>query len=461
MKLTIDKKVCFFISLMILVFGTLIGLYAIRDETEHMHQILDEHTSVLLNNLAYNLEYPVLVRDSKAISRLAKGVLAQKGIVSCRVEGNAGLLLYQERKTGDDEEREFAVPIITGKAGGEEALIVGAQQEVSEEVGKVTLTVSLAELHRKITRLRTTITILVLAVILPVSLGTYLLLRYLVGSPVAQLVHATERIAQGDLLHKVSLATRDEFELLGDSFDRMTDTLREAQEELLQREKLAALGQLAGGVGNELRNPLGVMRNAVFFLRNVLPDASEQAKEYLGIIDSEIDNSHRIISDFVDFFRTKKPQAKVVAVREFIDQGVGLSAIPDSVSLVVEVMPGLPAVYVDPSQLRQTIQNLIANAVQAMPHGGSLRIGARLMPATEAQVPRVEISVADTGAGISAANLEKLFQPLFTTKSRGIGLGLAICKSFVEANNGRIEVHSELEKGTTFTVILPAEEKGG
>ena len=479
MKLTIDKKVCLIISLAIFVFGTLIGIYIVRDETEHMGRVLDERAYVLLNNLAYNLAYPAMVRDTEAISRLVKGVMAQKDVVYCRVVGRDGLLLYQEKKKGGDAVREFTVPVVAKKAGEEESLILGASREVTEEVGKVVLAVSLSELNDKRSQLRSTITTVVTAIIFMVSLGTYILLRRLVGRPVEQLVHATERIARGDLAHKVSLTTKDEFEILGDSFDRMTEKLRDTQEELLRREKLSVLGQLAGGVGNELRNPLGVMRNSVFFLKDVLSDADEGVREYLEIINSEIDNSHRIISDFIDFFRTKKSQPKVLEIRQIISQSVELVSIPVDVSLQVELPDDLPLVHIDPSQMRQVFRNLITNAVQAMPDGGSLRIAARKVSRKEqgsgkreagsdlvsknipdvptTEMDFVEISITDTGTGIAPENMERVFQPLFSTKSRGIGLGLAICKSFVEANAGRIEAESELGKGTTFTVVLPVE----
>lgn len=385
--------------------------------------------------------------------------MAQKEMVSCRVEGNDGRILYQKGKKGDGSVREFVAPITAGKTEEAEDLIIGTPGKITEEVGKVYLGVSLVGLNKNIADMRRDgFTVVAIAIIMA-SLATSLLLRRLVGRPVKQLVTATRRIADGDLAHKVALTTGDEFETLGDSFDRMTESLRDAQEELVRREKLSVLGQLAGGVGNELRNPLGVMSNAVFFLKDVLSDTDKQVREYLEIIDSEIDNSQRIISDFIDFFRMEKPQPKAVETREFIARSIELSAISDRVSLQVDIPEDLPLVRIDPSQMRQVFQNLITNAVQAMPDGGTLRITARL-PIFRADADFVEISVEDTGTGIAPENMEKVFQPLFSTKSRGIGLGLAIGKNFVEANGGRIEVESRLGEGMTFTVALPVAGDG-
>jgi len=255
--------------------------------------------------------------------------------------------------------------------------------------------------------------------------------------------------------------------------EERTRQLLDAQEELVRKEKLSILGQLSGSVGHELRNPLGVMSNAVYFLKLVHSDADETTKEYLDIIKQEIDNSLRIITDLLDFARTKTPQTKAITARELTDESLGRCAIPENIELQIEIPDNLPLLRVDTPQMGQVLQNLIMNAVQAMPDGGALRIGARFAGAGLAPAPSVPaqagypqgaplqdfiaISVADTGAGIMPENMKKLFQPLFTTKAKGIGLGLVVCKNLVEANNGRIEVASEPGKGTSFTVLLPIE----
>jgi len=250
-----------------------------------------------------------------------------------------------------------------------------------------------------------------------------------------------------------------------------TEQLLDAQEELVRKEKLSILGQLSGSVGHELRNPLGVINNAVYFLKTVQSGADETVKEYLGIIKSEVDNSLRIISDLLDFSRTKTPQVETIVVRELVRQNLGRCNVPTSVSVQVDISDTLPTIKIDPIQMGQVFQNLIMNGAQAMPEGGALRVSARLIAECglrnaefEAQKSPseidgnfIEVSVTDTGEGITPENMKKLFQPLFTTKARGIGLGLVVSKNIVEANNGRIEVDSQVGKGTTFRVILPVE----
>jgi signal transduction histidine kinase len=234
---------------------------------------------------------------------------------------------------------------------------------------------------------------------------------------------------------------------------RRTKKLLEAQEELVSKEKLAILGQLSGSVGHELRNPLGVINNAVYFLKTVMPDADETVKDYLEIIKGEVNNSLRIISDLLDFSRTKTPHTRSTTINELINKSLEHCTLTKGITMQIDIPAALPTVKVDPLQMKQVFQNLITNAIQAMPNGGTLEIKAIENKKTAA----IKISFTDTGEGISAEDMKKLFQPLFSTKARGIGLGLVVSKSLTETNGGTIEIKSQPGRGTTFTVVLPAE----
>ncbi len=238
-------------------------------------------------------------------------------------------------------------------------------------------------------------------------------------------------------------------ERLEEMVEERTQELRDAQEQLIRREKLVILGQLAGGVGHELRNPLGVISNAVYFLQTVLTDADESTKESLEMISEEVRNSTKIISGLLDFSRTRLPDREEVAVSELVAEVLKKRPPLENVEVITEIAPDLPPVFVDPQQTGQVLGNLVTNAYQAMKEGGNLTISA------QAEGGQVSLSVADTGCGIPPENMAKLFEPLFTTRTRGIGLGLAVSKSLVEANGGSIEVISKVGKGSTFTVRLP------
>ncbi len=258
-----------------------------------------------------------------------------------------------------------------------------------------------------------------------------------------------------------------------------TKQLLDAQAELVRKEKLSILGTLAGSVGHELRNPLGVINNAVYFLKTVLPDQNEAVAEYLTIIKNEVDAAERIISDLLDFSRTTAPQRKTISISDLILQNISKLAKAEKITVKVDVPDAAVPVHIDPLQMGQVFQNLFNNAVQAMPEGGLLQVSARAIsdfrprdpdgktgiqrPAhadSGACIPRsaVQIRMSDNGTGISPENMKKLVQPLFTTTAKGIGLGLVICKQLTEANGGRIEAESLPGEGTAFTVTLPIGE---
>lgn len=225
--------------------------------------------------------------------------------------------------------------------------------------------------------------------------------------------------------------------------------LLEAQEKLVRKEKLVLLGQVADTVGHELRNPLGVMNNAVYYLQAVLPNADETTKEYLGIIKDEIGEAERIVSDLLDAVRTKPPRQEAVDVADVLRQTLRKCDIPASVSVRLDIPQTPPLVRVDPMHLHQVFWNLITNAVEAMPEGGALEIQAAEAPQA------LRISIRDSGIGIAPEQLDKVFEPLFTTKARRVGLGLVVVKKLMQANGGSVAVESEPGKGSVFTVTLP------
>ncbi len=232
-----------------------------------------------------------------------------------------------------------------------------------------------------------------------------------------------------------------------------TRELREAQEQLVRQERLATLGQLAGSVAHELRSPLSAIKNAAYYLKMRLEHLEEDAREMLQILDNQVNVSARIIESLLDFARPRVPVLKRVYLPYVIEAAVEQCHVPDSITLEWQVMPALPDVLVDAAQMQIVFRNLITNAIQAMPGGGRLTIGVRLENGT------LYATVSDTGHGIPPDALDKIFQPLYTTKAKGIGLGLALCKLIVEAHDGTISVTSAVGKGSTFTVALPARER--
>jgi PAS domain S-box-containing protein len=229
-----------------------------------------------------------------------------------------------------------------------------------------------------------------------------------------------------------------------------TRELREAQEKLVRQEKLATLGQLAGSMGHELRNPLGVISNAIYFLKAAQPNANAKVKEYLNMIEKEARTSDKIITDLLDFTRLKSVEREAVSVSELIEQTLNRFPAPASVDVTLNLPADLPLIFVDPHHVVQILGNLTVNAYQVVES-----TGGRVEISVASRADMVSIAVHDNGTGISPENMKKLFEPLFTTKIKGIGLGLSVSKKLTEANGGRIEVSSEAGVGSTFTVWLP------
>ncbi len=263
--------------------------------------------------------------------------------------------------------------------------------------------------------------------------------------------------AQNEELHSANeelQATEEELRAANEELQAANEEIRETQEQLIRSEKLAAIGQLAGGVGHELRNPLGAIKNAVYYIRGKVAESELGQKEprvmeFLRIIDDEINSSNKIISDLLGFSRVGKPSVSPTRIERLIEDTLSHTTLPENIELIKKIDTELPEIEIDPDQIRQVLLNVITNAAQAMPEGGKLTIGA------EQDNSLLKIQITDTGSGIPDQNLGKIFDPLYTTKAKGIGLGLAVCKSIVTRHNGNIEAKSRAGKGTTFTIWLP------
>lgn len=313
-------------------------------------------------------------------------------------------------------------------------------------------------------------------IILAVGAGAAWLVSRRLTVPLQSLTSASEGIAAGDYSRRVTAVRDDELGRLATSFNSMAaqiedgrrdleqrvterttelrgalDRLHLAQQELVRTEKLAFLGQLAGGVGHELRNPLGVMTNAVHYLGLVLQNAPATVVEYLGILRTQIGLAERIVGDLLDSARVKAPQREPVAARELFADQLKRIAIHSGITVHVDVAPDVPPLYVDRVQLGQVLINLISNGAQAIGESkGTLTLRARRDGSRMAV-----LDVQDSGSGIAPENLGHIFDPLFTTKARGLGLGLSVARSLVTANGGEMSVESEPGHGSTFTVRVP------
>ena len=231
--------------------------------------------------------------------------------------------------------------------------------------------------------------------------------------------------------------------------------LVDAQEQIVRTEKLAAIGQLAGQVAHDIRNPLGTISNAVFYLKGKLAGSdlaqdNPRIGQFLEITAREVNHANKIVTDLMGFARVSPPSLSPTRLDEVVEGTLSDLEIKDNVRVVRRFGPDLPEVMADGEQLRQRVfMNLAANALDAMPGGGELAVTIR-QTGTFA-----EVEFADTGTGMDDETMRKVFEPIFTTKTKGTGLGLAVCHQVISNHGGALDVSSAPGRGSTFTVRLP------
>ncbi len=284
-----------------------------------------------------------------------------------------------------------------------------------------------------------------------------------VTRPVVSLAEAARRVASGDLGTKVEVESSDELGELAATFNRMTEDLAQQKDRTLQAERVAAWRELARRLAHELKNPLFPLQVTVENLMRAKQKAPETFEEVFhestATLLAEINNLKTIIGSFSEFSKMPQPQRRptqlndVVAsvLRVFHAQLEVDDKRKTQIAVHTELAEALPEISADPDLLHRALQNLVLNAIDAMPQGGVLTIGTATLG------DRIEVSVSDTGSGLTPEECERLFTPYYTTKQHGTGLGLAIVQSVVSDHGGKISVASTKEKGTTFRMELPCD----
>ena len=389
---------------------------------------------------------------------------------------------------------DFSIPVVEKQTFSEEAFAAQLLGEVPAKaeqkiLGFVQIGLSPYKLNERIHRI-------ILRSIIPMGACivfggiciTFFLTKYFV-SPIRHMASITLDIAKGNLTRAVNIRSRDEIGQLSMNFNEMTralktsydekekimaqlrenvnnlsnankelvkinEQLNEAQERLVRSEKLAVVGKLASGVGHELRNPLGSIRNALFIIKKKTTNTrglndDQKVNQLVEIIEKETDRSIKIVNDLLGFSRTAKPAVSPTNIRSLIESSLSRLKMSEKINKVIQVEDSLPLIPVDANQIEQVLINLIQNALDAMPGGGWLTILA------QREDKFLVITITDTGCGIPDTVKNKIFDPLFTTKPKGIGLGLAISLNIIQRHEGFIDLKSKEGEGTSFTVKLP------
>jgi len=299
-------------------------------------------------------------------------------------------------------------------------------------------------------------------------------------NPLQRMVVATQEIARGDLSHRVDVRSSDEIGTLADSFNQMTDHLRKANQELvewgttlekkvegrtkelieiqahfIQSEKLASIGKLSAGIAHEINNPLG---GILIYGNLILEDTDKNSPHYENLrkIVKETTRCKDIVKGLLEFARPKEPQMALTDINETLNKALSIlerQALFQNIAVKKDYTPSLPKIIADGSQLQQVFINIIINGAEAMEGRGTLTLKTRV----DKPKDFIDVEITDTGHGIKEEDKKRLFEPFFTTKEvgKGTGLGLATSYGIIQKHRGSIEVQSQVEKGSAFTVKLP------
>jgi two-component system NtrC family sensor kinase len=349
-------------------------------------------------------------------------------------------------------------------------------------LGVVDIAMSLEEEDSAVAALRRSTVPIAGAGILVLAATVVLFVRGYVIKPVGEVVKATERIAAGDLRQRLPLRRTDELGRLSASFNAMTASLEEArtdlehlnerleqqvnertsalkdaQAQLIQSEKMSSLGKLAASVAHEINNPLaGILTYAKLLIRmheegEMSDKVRDACTRNLRLVQRETERCSAIVRNLLDFARQRAPSLKELDVSAVVEEALTLLAHRLQMQNVAlsKDLPPMPPIRADFGQLRQSFVNIALNACEAMSNGGALTVTAR------AAGRNVEIAFTDTGPGIAPEHLSRIFDPFFTTKERGTGLGLSVVYGIIERHGGKLDIKSEVGRGTTVLVELP------
>ena len=356
-------------------------------------------------------------------------------------------------------------------------------------LGVVDITYSLDKINRTMKANVVNMMAVSIGFILLVSLSVGWLLHRLIYVPLRDLEKGAKRLASGNFDHPIPVRGEDEFgslarssnammgalkksrqeleewvQTLGEKVKERTEELRLAEAEVARGEKLASIGQLAAGIAHELNNPLTGVLTFTSLMRQKTPEGSQDAED-LDLVIRETKRCASIIRRLLDFAREKTPERALINVNQLVDETVRFverSAALQRIEIVMDLDPDLPALSVDADLIKQVLMNVLVNAQQAIDENGKITVRSRLLrlrklPGADPG-PAVEIAISDTGCGIPEANLQRIFDPFFTSKGvgKGTGLGLSVSYGIVRAHGGEIEVESTVGEGSTFRICLPA-----
>lgn len=521
-------KVGFYLAIALTAAMVVFAVLVIRHQRAELLHAAANHVTQISEVIIKSTRYAMLQNQPDYVLRVIRDVGNQDGIEKVRIFSKEGRIIHStyapeigqtvDRKAdacvlchqGDEplkhvnkEERSRIYSTADGRR------LLGSMEVIHNEpscytaachvhkpsqtvLGVLDIVYSLKDIEEQVRTSTVNIALASLAFVILSSILMSLFVHRLVYTPLKDLQSGAGQLSVGNLDDEIPVRSQDEFGKVATAFNSMTSALRKsqrllqesartleekvekrthelrlAQAETARSDKLASVGLLAAGIAHEINNPLTGILTFSHLLRKKMPEGSQDAED-LDLVIRETRRCGEIIKRLLDFAREKAPEKKFCDLNTVITETARLlerTASFQNVELILKLAADLPAVWLDQSQIKQVIMNMLVNAQQAIAQNGRITVCSRRCPAPrsvepgEQPVEMVEVSVADTGCGIPQKNLARIFDPFFTSKEvgSGTGLGLAVSHGIVKAHGGAIEVETEVGVGTTFHVFLPVD----
>lgn len=297
-----------------------------------------------------------------------------------------------------------------------------------------------------------------------IAIGIAILFYRSFTRPIFSLLSATKKLKSGDLDYRVE-ALKDEFGMVAASFNEMAESLKDQMQKMQRTEQMVVIGEMAAGLAHEIKNPLAGIKASIETLKSDLT-LEEEDRDILSRVIDEIKRIETLMRTLLSYARPPKPQFDLLEIDRVLNRAITnahyaikgpafQSVSRDNIEFVKDYDGNLPRILADPAQLQQVFLNLLLNAVEIMPEGGTVRVKTF----HDIGIDSVQVEISDTGPGLDDGVIDKIFTPFYTTKPRGTGLGLAICKRLVEQHGGTMSAGNDPEGGARFIITLPVEQE--
>lgn len=486
MRLSASLQTKFMLAVISLLI-VLVGLILFVIEQREVKAVFEEQKNkgvLTAKNIAYLNFQPFIFWDEDGVKRNIEEQIDQKLIYVIFYDRNNNPFVandfikdYEEiyrysRLQGKVDENTYFFESKKLKSKGSEKILRILEIEVPIIVagsptrwGSIKIGLSLEEMRAEVQKTRLMLILIGFVGLVIGVIGAALLSRSITG-PLKKLVEGIVKISRGDFAQKIDIDSQDEIGNLAQSFNEMSHQLlltrkrmEEANIKLIQAEKLASIGRISAGIAHEIRNPLtSVKLNIQKLVQSERLDEIE--KEHLNLSQEGIGQMEKFIKELLDFTRVSELNLNWFSIEQILEESVKMIANSLELKRIVlkkHYEQGLPQVLVDGDKMRQVFLNILRNAYEALEEGGRIAVSLSLLK--EEQKEKIRVEIVDNGCGIPEKYREVIFEPFYTTKSSGIGLGLPNARKIVEQHKGLIRIKEDAKQGASFEILIPVEEE--